>query len=181
MLGSSRAFQSTEELKIINFGHRSDDRSMLLSFRDRTLYALSAGSSSSPSNEKQLEPRWYVISYNSLRIFLTDLRLSFLLARWPRGRPLRRAIAQVKQRWSVIGWVTKNLLCRAPPCFGRHVLYLQSLAPTNPHWARMVGYGPFSLCIIHKEGLCPSNGDINRLMMMIFFYFVLVIILYYLK
>jgi hypothetical protein len=20
------------------------------------------------------------------------------------------------------------------------------LAPTNPHWARMVGYGPFSLC-----------------------------------
>jgi hypothetical protein len=23
---------------------------------------------------------------------------------------LRRAIAEVKQRWSVIGWVTKNLL-----------------------------------------------------------------------
>jgi hypothetical protein len=22
---------------------------------------------------------------------------------------------------------------------------LQSLAPTNPHWARVVGYGPFSL------------------------------------
>jgi hypothetical protein len=30
-----------------------------------------------------------------------------------------------------------------------------------------VGYGPFSLCVIHKEGLCPSSGDINRLMMMI--------------
>jgi hypothetical protein len=29
------------------------------------------------------------------------------------------------------------------------------------------GYGPFSLCIIHKKGLCPSSGDINRLMMMI--------------
>jgi hypothetical protein len=42
---------------------------------------------------------------------------------------------------------------------------LQSLAPTNPHWARVVGYGPFSLCLIHKEGLCPSSGDINRLMM----------------
>jgi hypothetical protein len=28
-----------------------------------------------------------------------------------------------------------------------------------------VGYGPFSLCVIHKEGLCPSSGDINRLMM----------------
>jgi hypothetical protein len=23
-----------------------------------------------------------------------------------------------------------------------------------------------SLCVIHKEGLCPSRGDINRLMMM---------------
>jgi hypothetical protein len=31
----------------------------------------------------------------------------------------------------------------------------------------MVGYGPFSLWVIHKEGLCPSSGDINRLMMMI--------------
>jgi hypothetical protein len=30
---------------------------------------------------------------------------------------LRRAIAEVKQHWSVIGWVTKNLLSRAPPCF----------------------------------------------------------------
>jgi hypothetical protein len=30
----------------------------------------------------------------------------------------------------------------------------------------MVGYGPFSLCVIHKEGLCPSSEDINRLMMM---------------
>jgi hypothetical protein len=48
-------------------------------------------------------------------------------------------------------------------------LHLQSLAPTNPHWARVVGYGPFSLKKkkkIHKEGLCPSSGDINRLMMM---------------
>jgi hypothetical protein len=38
-----------------------------------------------------------------------------------------------------------------------------SLAPTNPHWARVVGYGPFSLWFIHKEGLCPSSGDINTL------------------
>jgi hypothetical protein len=44
-------------------------------------------------------------------------------------------------------------------------LHLQSLAPTNPHWVRVVGYGPFSLCVIHKEGLCPCSGDINRLMM----------------
>jgi hypothetical protein len=27
------------------------------------------------------------------------------------------------------------------------------------------GYGPFSSCV-HKEGQCPSSGDINRLMMM---------------
>jgi hypothetical protein len=37
----------------------------------------------------------------------------------------------------------------------------------NPHWARVVGYGPFSLCVIYKECLFPSSGDINRLMMMI--------------
>jgi hypothetical protein len=46
-------------------------------------------------------------------------------------------------------------------------LHLQSLAPTNPHWARVVDYGPFSLCVIHKDGLWPSIGNINRLMMMI--------------
>jgi hypothetical protein len=39
--------------------------------------------------------------------------------------------------------------------------------PTNPHWASMVGYGSFSLCVIHKEGMSPSSGDINRLMMII--------------
>jgi hypothetical protein len=31
--------------------------------------------------------------------------------------------------------------------------------------------GPFSICVIHKEGLCPSSGDINRLMMMIWPYY----------
>jgi hypothetical protein len=43
---------------------------------------------------------------------------------------------------------------------------LQSLAPTNPHSARVLGYGSFSLWVIHKEGLlCFSSGDINRMMM----------------
>jgi hypothetical protein len=46
-------------------------------------------------------------------------------------------------------------------------LHLQLLAPTNPHWASVVGYGPFSLWVIHKEGLCPSSGDINKLMMIL--------------
>jgi hypothetical protein len=45
----------------------------------------------------------------------------------------------------------------------RKALHLQSLAPTNPHWTRVVGYGPW---VIHKEGVCSSSGDINRLMMM---------------
>jgi hypothetical protein len=44
--------------------------------------------------------------------------------------------------------------------------HLQLLAPTNLHWAHVVDYGLFCLCVIHKEGLYPS-GDINRLMVMI--------------
>jgi hypothetical protein len=47
-----------------------------------------------------------------------------------------------------------------------NIVYYMSESPTNSHWARVVGYGPFSLWVIHKEGLCPSSGDINRLMMM---------------
>jgi hypothetical protein len=46
------------------------------------------------------------------------------------------------------------------------VLHLQFLVPTKPHETRVVGYDPFSLWVIHKEGLCPSSGHINRLMMM---------------
>jgi hypothetical protein len=44
-------------------------------------------------------------------------------------------------------------------------LHLQSLAPTNPHWARVVGYGSFSLWIVYKECLCPRSGDIHMLIM----------------
>jgi hypothetical protein len=42
-------------------------------------------------------------------------------------------------------------------------MHLQSL---HQPALRVVGYGPFSLCVIHKEGLCPSSVDINTLMMM---------------
>jgi hypothetical protein len=69
------------------------------------------------------------------------------------------AIAEVKQDLEVLR-ASEGTLSR----WSR--LYLQSLAPTNPHWIRVVDYGPFSLCVIHKEGLCPSSGDINRPMMM---------------
>jgi hypothetical protein len=76
---------------------------------------------------------------------------------------LWRAIADVKQCWSVFEWVTKNLLSRALSCSEGTLrrwfrLHLQSLAPTNPHWARVVVYGPF--CVIHKEGLCPAVGTL---------------------
>jgi hypothetical protein len=53
-------------------------------------------------------------------------------------------------------------------CWSR--LYLQSLVPTNPHWALVVDYGPFSLYpqgtrrTIHKEGLWPNSGGIISLM-----------------
>jgi hypothetical protein len=47
-------------------------------------------------------------------------------ARWPSGHYARRGNAEAKHRSQrpVIGWVTKNLLSRAPPCFGRHVMLL---------------------------------------------------------
>jgi hypothetical protein len=61
---------------------------------------------------------------------------------------LRHAITEVKQRWSVIGWVTKNLLSRVCASEGTlsgwSWLHMQSLAATNPYWACEVGYGPFS-------------------------------------
>jgi hypothetical protein len=44
---------------------------------------------------------------------------------------------------------------------------LYTISSTNPRWAFVVDYGPFSLWVIHKEGLCHSSGNINRLMMMI--------------
>jgi hypothetical protein len=44
--------------------------------------------------------------------------------------------------------------------------FCNEMVPTNPHLARVVDCDPFSLCVIHK-GLCPSSGDINRLMMIV--------------
>jgi hypothetical protein len=46
-----------------------------------------------------------------------------------------------------------------------------AVVSTNPHWARVVAYGPFSLFAIHKEDLCPSSRDIIRLMMMMMKHF----------
>jgi hypothetical protein len=56
----------------------------------------------------------------------------------------RQAIAEVKQRWSVIGGVTKNLLSRAPPCFGRHIELLVPAA--------------FAVVSTHQPALGPRGG-----------------------
>jgi hypothetical protein len=78
----------------------------------------------------------------------------------------------------------KILSCTERPCIERALCHVRvilffmkatmtlhdatwSLQCTNPHWARLMGYGLFSLCVMHKKGLCPSSGDINRLLMMI--------------
>jgi hypothetical protein len=59
------------------------------------------------------------------------------------------------------------MLSRVLPFFGMQVkrlvpaIFVESLAPIR-NWARVVNNGPFSLCVIHKEGLCPSNEVINR-------------------
>jgi hypothetical protein len=59
-------------------------------------------------------------------------------------------------RWFIHNLYFRNLHAA---CKYHHL----QLAPTNPQWARVVGYGLFSFCVIHKEGLCNS-GNINRLM-----------------
>jgi hypothetical protein len=73
-------------------------------------------------------------------------------------------IIEVKQRCSVNKWVTKNVLSQAPPCFGRHVkpfvpAAFAVISTTKAHWDRLVGYDPFSLCVIHKgDGLTTCHG-----------------------
>ncbi|RVE50005.1 hypothetical protein evm_005358 [Chilo suppressalis] len=69
------------------------------------------------------------------------------------------------QEWSVIGWVTKYLYLKFRSASEGTLsrwsrLNLQLLAPANPHWARVMAQSPYS---IHREGLCPSSGDINMI------------------
>jgi hypothetical protein len=49
------------------------------------------------------------------------------------------------------------------------MLMMMIMLFNNQNRAREVGYGLFSLCVIHKEYLCPSSGDINKLMMMMIY------------
>jgi hypothetical protein len=80
----------------------------------------------------------------------------------PAVNALRRAIAKVKQHSSVIGWVTKNL--HGEPLLPAAFAVVCTHRPAQS-WRGCVLL--FFLCVIHKEDLCPSSGDINRLMMII--------------
>jgi hypothetical protein len=51
---------------------------------------------------------------------------------------------KLSKRWSVIGWVIKNVLSRAPPCFGRHV---KPLVPAV-----------FAVVSTHQPALGPRGG-----------------------
>jgi hypothetical protein len=73
--------------------------------------------------------------------------MSFEELNGPAVSALRRAIAEVKQRWSVIGWATKNLLSRARPCFGRHV---KPLVPAA-----------FAVVSTHQPALGPRGGGLS--------------------
>jgi hypothetical protein len=78
-------------------------------------------------------------------------------------------VGQLLDGWPKMFYL--ELLCAFEDTLSRSSrLHLQLLAPTNPHWVHVLDYGPFFLCVIRKEGLCLSNGDINRLMMMMMIY-----------
>jgi hypothetical protein len=87
---------------------------------------------------------WNHINYR-LSVFRIRYLLSYIHIE---VSALRRAIAEFKQRWSVIGWVSKNLLSRVPPtclpCFGRHV---EPLVPAA-----------FAVVRIHQSALGPCGG-----------------------
>jgi hypothetical protein len=62
-------------------------------------------------------------------------------------------------------------------CFGNLSAFwpvnVTSFFDTTPIEIISDRFSMFSLCVIHKEGLCPSSGDINRLMMMMMMMFVM--------
>jgi hypothetical protein len=67
---------------------------------------------------------------------------------------LTRAIAEVKQRWADMRRVTKNLLSRALPCFGRHVkpLVPAAFAVVSTHQSALGPLGGlWPILLIHKD------------------------------
>jgi hypothetical protein len=85
-------------------------------------------------------------------------------ARYPRGQSVQRAML-VGHRMGDHKLIIKAL-DRAPPCFGRHVKPLVPVAFEVVSTTNLNRVRSFFLCVIHKEVLYPSSGDINRLMIM---------------
>jgi hypothetical protein len=86
----------------------------------------------------------------------------------PAVSALRRAIAEVKQRWSVIGWVTKNLLSGPHALEGTLTLVSAAFALVSTYQPALGPCGgllPVLLMCNHKESLCPGSGDVNKLLM----------------
>jgi hypothetical protein len=86
----------------------------------------------------------------------------------PAVNALRRAILKVKQRWSVIGWVTKSLLSRTPLWHVKR-LVPAAFADVNtllPALSTRGGLWPVLLMCNPQGGLCGSSGDINGLVIM---------------
>jgi hypothetical protein len=77
------------------------------------------------------------VNFRLFVAFVEELDGSAVSALW-------RAIAEVKQSWSVIGWGTINLLSRASPCFRR---YVNPLVPVA-----------FAVVGIHQPALGPRGG-----------------------
>jgi hypothetical protein len=84
----------------------------------------------------------------------------------PRSALSVRSRKMQRSQRSVIGWVTKNLLYRGPPRFREHVkpLVLAAFAVISTHQSALgvVGYGQFSLFVIHKA-CALAVGTLSRL------------------
>jgi hypothetical protein len=96
----------------------------------------------------------------------------------PAVNVLRSANAEVKDRWLVIGygWPEINYL-ELLRALEDTLLIPAAFAVVSTHQPALGlrgGLWPVSLCVIHKKGLFPSNGDINRLMMMMMMICILV-------
>jgi hypothetical protein len=102
----------------------------------------------------QMLKRFFVILlWGSVRSSMASRSVHFGV----RSRKLSN-VGQSLDRWPKIYYL-ELLRASESTLSGWSRLHLTSLAPTNPHWAHVVGYGPFFLYVIHKEGMCPSSWD----------------------
>jgi hypothetical protein len=75
-----------------------------------------------------------------------------------------RAIVEAKQRWSVIGWVTKHLLSRVTPCIGKHekslVLAAFAVVSTHQHALGAIG-GLWPVLLMCNLCKAINDGDVE--------------------